>query len=722
MQIFTPGTYNYVVFMTELIDYTDGYLYYIDLGKDSYWLLDAEPNVMDLFGRLFQKSWYIYDDMKFTHRPRCVRDTNLNRKDLNWFKQRFNLIISKKDQQRLNQGEKSYDTKLKVAREKFYKKSPLKLDFVLPLREYQERAANLALHNSFLLVADQVGLGKTPIGMAVGSKHLPCLIVCETHIVTQWKEEIHKFLPQARVCPIYSWAKLKELPDADFYIDAYSRVWRGHDYLMDRGFKSIILDEVQSLRADHTQKYHTVKRIAETCDCKVGLSATPIMNYGNEIFNIFQILAPGMLGNQEDFNREWCKFDIGKARIREPKQLGNFLRKNMMMVRRTRQDVQRELPQIERTVYNVPADMETLRKFEQEAEVLAMKVVTGSFKEAGMASRELDYRLRHATGVSKAHAVAEVVKMILDTEKKVVLFGWHRDVYDVWLEDLKFYRPVLYTGSETPKQKEESRQKFINGDSRVFIMSLRSGSGLNGLQDVCSYVVFGELDWSAGIIDQCIGRLWREGQQDKVTALFVTIEDGADPVMKKVIGKKASEAKKIVEQEKLVTDYIQDSHKISNLAKDWLNKKGYNVDKILDDKEKEKRGEKLINLPSPDTDERKLIDCLQNSVSDVADEDTLQKEVENMLKNYQFKYDREFELSERSRVDFRVNDILVECKAGQFNKKSMLRQIKRYISDYPQSKSIIVVAPDFMHHFKLKDVNVYFVNTSDSSLRMGGLS
>ena len=75
--------------------------------------------------------------------------------------------------------------------------------------------------------------------------------------------------------------------------------------------------------------------------------------------------------------------------------------------------------------------------------------------------------------------------MIVDSGEKVVLFGWHRAVYDIWLSELREYSPVMYTGSKSTVQKDASLKSFIDGDSKIFIMSLHSGAGINGLQTVC---------------------------------------------------------------------------------------------------------------------------------------------------------------------------------------------------------------------------------------------
>lgn len=83
---------------------------------------------------------------------------------------------------------------------------------------------------------------------------------------------------------------------------------------------------------------------------------------------------------------------------------------------------------------------------------LALRVTSGSFTDRGMAAREFDMRMRQATGVAKAPHVANFVKMLLEAKLPVLLFGWHREVYDLWLNKLAAYNPLLFTGSESASQ------------------------------------------------------------------------------------------------------------------------------------------------------------------------------------------------------------------------------------------------------------------------------
>jgi len=101
-------------------------------------------------------------------------------------------------------------------------------------------------------------------------------------------------------------------------------------------------------------------------------------------------------------------------------------------------------------------------------------------------------------------------------------------------------------------------------------MSLRSGVGLDGLQEVCSIVVFGELDWSPGVHEQVVGRLQRDGQPNKVTSLYLVTDNGTDPIMIDVLGLKSSQAHGIVNPTSEVVFVESDDTRIKKLAESIL--------------------------------------------------------------------------------------------------------------------------------------------------------
>jgi superfamily II DNA or RNA helicase len=137
----------------------------------------------------------------------------------------------------------------------------------------------------------------------------------------------------------------------------------------------------------------------------------------------------------------------------------------------------------------------------------------------------------------------------------------------------------MITGSESPKKKHENKMSFIRGESKVLIVSLGSGGGMDGLQGVCDRVVFGELDWSPSIHKQAIGRLHRPGQEKQVFAYFLHTAVGSDPRMMDVLDVKRQQNDQVVNpDEALFTPATDSNSRIRELAADFLAARGDNLD------------------------------------------------------------------------------------------------------------------------------------------------
>jgi SNF2 family DNA or RNA helicase len=441
------------------------------------------------------------------------------------------------------------------------------------LRPYQHQAVELHNRVRRYLLADTVGLGKTvsAIGTFANTDALPALVVVQTHLAFQWRDEIEKYTDLRT--HVIKGRKPYPLPVADIYIMKYSLVTGWVDYFSNSSspIRSVVFDEIQELRREESAKHQASRKISERVDYCLGLSATPVYNYGDESFNILDLIKPGCLDKKWEFLREWC--GGGNREVSNPKALGSYLRSNFLMLRRTRKDVAMELPEVNKIVHTVDYDEAAIEDMERTAKLLAIRVMQGSFIERGQAARELDMMVRHATGVSKAPFVAEYVRILLESGEPVLLVGWHRDVYEIWLKELAEFKPVLYTGSESQVEKEKSRKDFMSGKTDLMIMSLRSGVGLNGLQDRCSYVVFGELDWSPGVHEQVTGRLNRDGQKNQVTSIYLVSNSGSDPLIVDLLGLKSSQASGIFDPFASVESQHSDDSRIRLLAQRFIDSK-----------------------------------------------------------------------------------------------------------------------------------------------------
>lgn len=505
------------------------------------WIVQAVPFVSMRLKRIFPRIWQAPTaDM-------WIKDTPEVARDLEWVLERHPLDVDEETLARLRgRADQHRDVEATRARiitgdHKLDLKEPAR-----PAREYQLQAADLCLTTGRLLLADDVGLGKTFSGLLLlrDPNTLPAVVVTLTHLPKQWLRELEASLPWltghvAKKGTAYD-------VDADVLILNYAKLPGWADHLAGQA-KAVIFDEVQELRHSGTMRYQAAQRVAHAANWRMGLSATPVYNYGGEVHSIFNVLAPDALGTKSEFTREWgSEMSNGNVRVSQPRALGTYLRDEGLMLRRTRKDVKREIPEPIKITYEVDSHGDALEAIQGDLKALAEMIRSSQDKtERWRASGEIDWRLRQATGIDKAPFVAEFVRLLLESEEKVVLFGWHRAVYDIWLEQLAEFEPVLYTGTESANQKAAAAEAFTVGDSRVLIMSLRAGAGLDGLQHCSSVLVFGELDWSPEMHNQCIGRLARDGQENSVVAYFLVSDQGADPVMAEVLELKRQQAEPI---------------------------------------------------------------------------------------------------------------------------------------------------------------------------------
>jgi SNF2 family DNA or RNA helicase len=535
--------------------------------RGSWWQITADPDIMIRVKRAIP-------GVKTSRAAALlVSDTETNGSELEWLLQRWTFEMAPEDRAHLSRRAE-HDRDRESLVEKVVSGTgtvPRGVEWLtsaLPLREYQQLAVDMIRATGSTLIVDELGLGKTLVGLALleDPAARPGLAVTLTGwLGQQWLNELAKFYPQLRGVEIKTTKAGEEFPrlwnaDGTFGYDLivmnYAKLaaWRHH---LAGTVKTAIFDEVQELRRPESLKYEAAAHIADQARIVAGLSATPIYNYGGEAFSIINGLKQGCLGGREEFMREWAGFGSlgeihnGKVRIENPEALRAHLKARGLFLRRTREDVGISLPAIETVEQYVPSDPYILEKLSGDAIEMARLILAqdSTNTQKWQSARDLDWRMRHDTGVAKAPFVADFVKLLLSSEDKIVLFGWHRAVYSIWLERLEEFNPVMYTGSESPAAKAKSIKSFLHGDARILIMSLRSGAGIDGLQTVASTLVFGELDWSPGVHRQAIGRLGRPGQTRGVLAYFCTTDDGADPPMLDVLNIKSMEADRLIEPE-----------------------------------------------------------------------------------------------------------------------------------------------------------------------------
>jgi len=452
-------------------------------------------------------------------------------------------------------------------------------------RDYQLIGSNLALRTGKLLIADDVGLGKTLTGMLAlrDAGLLPMLIVCQTHLTDQFKEEIEEFMPWltshiGKKGTPYKLSKYHDGKSPDILILNYAKL-AGWAPALRGKVKSVLFDEAQELRREGSQKYEAAGMVADAAENVQLTTATPVYNYGDEIYNIVEIYAPGALGTREEFIREWGKYIGNHLGVKDPAALAAYLKSQNLMIQRTRKEVGRELPDVIKVPHMIESDDGEFERLMEGAARSADLLVSreASKEELFQLSGEFEWQLRRATGIAKAPFVAEFTKTLLESDEQVVLFGWHHDVYDIWRRALKDFNPAFYEGKATPAKKLKAKGDFISGESRVLVMSLRAGAGLNGLQEVSHLAIFGELDWSPTMHDQCWGRLRRDGmdEDEPVVAYYLVSENGSDPMVADTLNVKRGQSEPFIDPDSKLLSVADDKAvgRAQRMAEAFLHRK-----------------------------------------------------------------------------------------------------------------------------------------------------
>lgn len=355
-------------------------------------------------------------------------------------------------------------------------------------------------------------LGKTiqslSAALEMGAKKI--LIICPSSIIPQWAAKSKEFFPGYFIEAFIN----KPLQCRHFpkwvVISGYSRAGtnRGRDQLRELQYDFVIVDEMHFLKnpqANRTKNILGSQSFLSKAKQVCLMSGTPVLNRPSEVYIVLKAFAPKALGKYLPwpiFVRRFCGFQArGATHVEE---LAAIL--DTFILRRTKEQVLKELPPIVETVINVPNISDPW-------------------------DQPLPTR-RKSVSLEKIDYIIQYVKDLLETIDKVLLIVYHRETIQI-LKDT-FKNSVVLQGGMSGEEKNQNIQEFrTNSTCNLLIGQINvAGYGIDGLQDVCNYIVFGELDWSPGILDQAKDRLRRIGQSKTVFCHYLiatgTIEEEID--------------------------------------------------------------------------------------------------------------------------------------------------------------------------------------------------
>lgn len=432
--------------------------------------------------------------------------------------------------------EKIKSKKLKLSKE---------LDKVL--RGYQKEGINWLKQLSSLglggILADDMGLGKTLQILAFLYCEKPdksSLIVTPSSLTYNWKNEVKKFIPDAKVMIIDGNMEEREklvgeYDKYDFLITSYPLLRRDIELYKDIEFSYCIIDEAQNIKNPRTMNAQSVKAIR--ADHKFALTGTPIENSLSELWSVFDFLMPGYLYSQSEF-KDWFENPI--TRDKNEAALEELRAKiSPFIMRRMKKDVLKELPEkIESTVY---ADMTEAQKRHYEAYSQIAKDKALAILQGGSPKMEILTLLMRLRQISchpslfdeayngqsgKLEVLADLVKTAVASEHRILIFSQFTSMLDIIKSRLKEEKiSYFYLDGSTPSEKRiELSDRFNAGEKEVFLISLKAGGfGLN--LTGADMVIHFDPWWNPAVMEQASDRAYRIGQQKNVQVIRLASKD-----------------------------------------------------------------------------------------------------------------------------------------------------------------------------------------------------
>ncbi len=378
--------------------------------------------------------------------------------------------------------------------------------FVGELRSYQQRGVNwlqFLYENHFHgLLADDMGLGKTVQVLAfLSTRQSGHLVVVPTSLIFNWKQEILRFLPSAKISIFHGTDRELDL-SAHITLTSYATLRQDAELLASVAWDCVILDEAQAIKNPQSQ---TAKAACELkARLRLSITGTPVENHLNELWSHFAFLMPGFLKKEQ-------LLDLNTLR----RLVSPFI------LRREKSEVAKDLPdRIEQTVYIT---------MKEEQEKLYQDYLSNTAKST-MEILEKILRLRQIcchplllqeeVESAKLDCLLRDLETLVEEGKKVIIYSQFTSMLNLIARKLKWDH-VKLTG-ET-KNREEVVSRFQNETVPIFLISLKAGgSGLN--LTAADYVLLFDPWWNEAVEDQAISRAHRIGRKDCVIAKrYVTL-------------------------------------------------------------------------------------------------------------------------------------------------------------------------------------------------------
>ncbi|MDD5320762.1 MAG: SNF2-related protein [Methylococcales bacterium] len=412
------------------------------------------------------------------------------------------------------------------------------------LRHYQQQGLNwlqfLREYKFAGILADDMGLGKTIqtlvhllLEKQSGRMTLPCLIIAPTSLMSNWRRETERFTPDLKVLTLQGTERKQlfdKIKEYDLILTTYPLLPRDEETLLEHEYHYLILDEAQTIKNPLSKAAQLVRQIKSRH--RLCLTGTPMENHLGELWAQFDFLMPGFLGDSASFKRHYrTPIEVhgdSEQKTRLSRRLAPF------MLRRTKQEVVKELPAKTEIIRSVPLYAKQAALYES-IRLTMEKKVRDAIAEKGLSRSHitiLDALLKlrqtccdpRTLPLKEAQKVKESAKLDLLMEllpeqleegRRILVFSQFTRMIAL-IEDELDTRKIAYSKlTGQTRKRDEAIELFKSGEVNVFLISLKAGGvGLN-LTEADTVIIYDPW-WNPAAETQAADRAHRIGQEKPV--------------------------------------------------------------------------------------------------------------------------------------------------------------------------------------------------------------
>ncbi|OLS41791.1 DEAD/DEAH box helicase [Bacillus sp. MRMR6] len=451
--------------------------------------------------------------------------------------------------------------------------APSHLPNLTPLPHQLETAKQVIENmNGKAILADEVGLGKTIEAGLILKEYMirglvkKVLILVPASLVTQWAIELNSkfFIPAITQRKSYVWDQ------CDVVVSSIDTAKRNphRDIIYQQDYDLIIIDEAHKLKNNKTKNYEFVQNLKKKF-CLL-LTATPIQNRIEEIFNLVSLLKPGHLGSETAF---YEKYKRDARSLNDDQHLKELVNKVMIRNRRadtgiewTKRHVETipiEVSEQEKELYNAITELKnegdwlqkstfsvmTLQReacSSRESVFYTLKNMLQKQENPSRAYQEqIQFLISKVEAVQKNSKAEKALELIQKINDKVIIFTEYRatQMYLQWFLKQNGISSVPFRGGFKRGKKDWMRELFQK-NAQVLIATEAGGEGIN-LQ-FCNHIINFDLPWNPMRLEQRIGRIHRLGQEKDVMIYNFAIKDTVEEHILKLLYEKIELFEKVI--------------------------------------------------------------------------------------------------------------------------------------------------------------------------------